>query len=57
MHQSAKVYAVDFHFESDDKQQISKKKAELDIFFDKLVEDLRKIHKDGPIQDVFLRKH
>lgn len=54
-YQSAKVYVLDFHFNADNKQAISKKKKELDEFFDGLRKKLEKRH--GNICEVFLRKH
>ena len=56
-YQSAKVYVLDFHFDSDDKQAIAKKKEELDKFFNELREKLERKHKDTSVQQIFLRKH
>ena len=55
--QSAKVYVIDFHFSSDDKQNISKKKQELDRYFDEFLRVLREEHNGDPVEEVFLRKH
>ena len=56
-YQSAKVYVIDVHFDSDDMEEISKKKEELDRFFDELRIKLEAIHKGSSIDQVFLRKH
>ena len=56
-HQSAKVYVLDFDFESSSKQSINKKKEELDQFFDELRNKLEKRHSGNVVQQIFLRKH
>ena len=56
-YQSAKVYVFDFHFESNSKQSISKKKEELDQFFDELRSKLEKRHSGSVVQQIFLRTH
>jgi hypothetical protein len=61
--QSAKVYVLDFHFKSNDKQEISKKKAELDRDFDELLIKLKEKHgclylgDSSVVEEIFLRKH
>ncbi len=53
--QSAKVYVFDFHFDSDSKEDIAKRKELLDSYFDVSRANLQSQH--GDIAEVFLRKH
>ena len=60
MPESAKVYVLDFHFSSDNEIDISRKKTELDKYFDSLRDQLENDHNAyfGKVKcEVFLRKH
>lgn len=57
VYQSAKVYVIDFHFESKDKEAIAKMKKELNQYFIGLKKYLDDKYDRTVIRQIFLRVH